>query len=311
MPFSSPKRWLPFLLALLLAACSSPGAEPLSYVDLSLREPLPAAAAAEITPLRMAVAAVISPQGTVESYADLADYLSRKLDRPVELVQRRTYAGVNDLIASHQVDLAFVCTSAYVEGREQFGMKLLVVPEIEGQRVYHSDLIVAAGSPARSMADLRDAVFAFTDPMSFTGRTYPTFLVQQLGDQPESFFRRTFFSYSHDKAIYAVAAGVADAAAVDSLVLDHVLRRDPDMADRIQVIHRSPPFAIPPVVVPPDLPVRQKAQLEEIFLAMDQDQAGRAVLDDLGIDRFVPLEDTAYDEVRALVQQTKRTPWAP
>ena len=46
----------------------------------------------------MVVAAVISPKGTVESYSPLLNYLEEKLNRPIELIQRRTYLEVNDLI---------------------------------------------------------------------------------------------------------------------------------------------------------------------------------------------------------------------
>ncbi|GAB4444909.1 MAG: hypothetical protein Kow00120_14770 [Anaerolineae bacterium] len=49
--------------------------------------------------------------------------------------------------------------------------------------------------------------------------------MQQLGRAPEAFFARTFFAYSHDDAIRAVAAGLADGAAVDSVVYDFALAR--------------------------------------------------------------------------------------
>jgi phosphonate transport system substrate-binding protein len=75
--------------------------------------------------------------------------------------------------------------------------------------------------------------------------------VQQLGHTPDTFFARTFFTYSHDNAIYAVADGVADGAAVDSLIYEFALLRDPDLANRVRIIHQSPPFGIPPVVVGP------------------------------------------------------------
>lgn len=300
---------IPFLL-LWLTACTQPD-DKIPYLDLNQRSAVPAAAAAEIVPLRLAVAAIISPQGTVESYGELADYLSRRLERPVELVQRRTYAEVNALVAEHKVDLAFVCTSAYVDGSASFGMELLVAPEINGESVYHSALIVQNDSTAQRMADLKGSVFAFTDPMSFSGRTYPTYLIHQLGTTPEDFFQRTFFTYSHDKAIRAVADGVADGAAVDSLVLAYALLRDPSLADAIRVIHRSQPFGIPPVVSPPDLPVRQRIVLQEILLTMHQDEAGQRILAHLGIDRFVEIEDAVYDEVRALVQEMEETAWMP
>jgi len=287
---------------LALASCgSTPRGEHVGFIDLSQRQPVPFAADVELAPLRVAVAAIISPQGTVDSYQGLADYLADQLDRPVELVQRRTYAEVNDLVARNAVDLAFVCTSAYVAGHDEFGMELLVAPEIEGKSVYHSQVIVPAASSATSIADLRGQVFAFTDPMSTTGTVYPTYLVQQLGETPAVFFERTFFTYGHDRAIEAVASGIADGAAVDSLVLDHALRRDPALAHLVKVIHESAAFGIPPVVVAPQLPPRQELELRDLLLNLALDPAGEQVLVELGIDHFVEADDGDYDGVRSLV----------
>ncbi|RLT45133.1 MAG: phosphate/phosphite/phosphonate ABC transporter substrate-binding protein [Chloroflexi bacterium] len=292
--------FLLFLLwTFLLAACVNPD-RAVAYIDLSRRQPLPAIAAAEVIPLRLAVAAIISPQGTAESYAELANYLGEKLHRPVQLIQRRTYAEVNDLVAEQDVDLAFVCTSAYIDGSNESGMQLLVAPEINGHIEYHSALIVPAGSSAETLADLRGRVFAFTDPMSFSGRVYPTYLVQEMGEDPEDFFSKTFFTYSHDRAIQAVAAGVADGAAVDSLVLEYAFKRKPEMKDQLRIIHLSPPFGIPPVVVPSGLPARQKTLLYETLLQMDGDSRGSEILNHLGIGRFVHITDSAYDEARRL-----------
>jgi phosphonate transport system substrate-binding protein len=122
-----------------------------------------------------------------------------------------------------------------------------------------------------------------------------------MGATPEGFFRRTFFTYSHDRAIQAVADGVADGAAIDSLVLTYALENDPSLKDRIRVVHTSEPFGIPPVVVPPNLPPRQKAQILDLLLTMNQDAEGRNVLAELGFDRFVIVDDAAYDGVRKLV----------
>jgi len=275
-------------------------AEELPYVDLSQREPLPAVAQAEVVPLRLAVAAVISPQGTFESYSALAAYLSDKLGRPVELVQRRTYAEVNDLIENGEVDVAFVCTSAYVIGHREFGMELLAAPQVNGETIYQSWLIVPVNSPANSMADLRGKTFAFTDPWSNSGRMYPTAVVKELGETPETFFGRTFFTYSHDDAIRAVADAVADGAAVDSLVYQYAVAREPELGERTKIIHRSPDFGIPPVVTSPHLRPQARAELENIFLDIANDPAGQAALHVLDIDRFVLTGDQYYDSVREL-----------
>lgn len=111
-------------------------------VDLNDPRPLPTPAGHEAVPLRVAVASVISPEGTVQSYSALLGYLEKKLNRPVELIQRRTYLEVNDLVEHGEVDVAFVCTSAYVEGHDTFGMELLVAPQFNGKTTHNSVLIV-------------------------------------------------------------------------------------------------------------------------------------------------------------------------
>lgn len=291
--------------ALLLGGCASAYSESLPHVSLRELHPLPTASA-NVAPLRVAVAAIISPQGTVASYQPLLDYLGLRLNRPVELVQRRTYAEANDLVRRNEVDLAFVCTRAYVLGAREFGMELLVIPQVHGQTVYHSVIIVRDDYPARTFADLRGSVFAFTDPLSNTGYLYPNVVLKRLGQTADSFFRRSFFTYSHDRAIDAVAQGLADAAAVDSLVLDYALARDSRLHSRIRVIDRSPTFGIPPVVVGPDVRPQLKAALQDILFDMATDPLGRQALQALDFERFVPGTDELYASVRDMEKE-----WGP
>jgi phosphonate transport system substrate-binding protein len=292
-------RFLLFFSLIFLIGCSATSTNT-AVIQLSSLQPLPEVPATKVKPLRVAVAAIISPQGTADSYAPLLNYMSNKLERPIQLVQRRTYAEVNELIKSGDVDLAFVCTSAYVVGERDFGMQLLAAPQVAGGTVYHSLLIVPADSPAQTMADLRDKVFAFTDPISNTGRNYPISLVKQLDETPESFFARTFYTYSHDDAIRAVANRVADGAAVDSLVYAFAIEREPELAAKTRVIHQSPPFGIPPVVVNPNIRPQLVNELQTILLQMADNVNGRFALQQAGIDQFVLVDDSIYDTAREL-----------
>jgi phosphonate transport system substrate-binding protein len=286
------------MLLFSLAGCVSTTSTPAAVkVDLNNLQPLPTAQESELLPLRVAIAAVISPEGTAESYAPLLDYLENSLGRPIELVQRRTYAEINDLIKNGDVDLAFVCTSAYIVGRRDFDMQLLVAPKVNGESYYHSQLIVPVDSSATSISDLRGMVFAFTDPMSFSGRMYPTYLLHQMGEAPAEFFQRTFFTYSHDDAIRAVADGLADGAAIDSLVLNFALARDPSLGEKIKVIYTSPPFGIPPVVVSPETRPQQRLLLTEIFLNMHINTAGLDALQSLDVDKFTVVSEDLYNTV--------------
>jgi phosphonate transport system substrate-binding protein len=196
--------------------------EAAGVIRLDRLEPLPAFQGENQTnTFKMAIAAVLSPTGNDTYYRPLIDYFAKALGRPARLIQRRNYQEINDLLARGGVDVAFVCTGAYL--REKGSMELLVVPRIGGKTTYHSLLIVNANSPVGSFEQLRGKVFAFTDPLSQTGYFYPISLLEQMGEQPESFFARTIFTYSHDRSINAVARGLVDGAAVDHLVYDQLL----------------------------------------------------------------------------------------
>ncbi len=306
------KRFVLLLFTVLLVSCSSVAQTPVAgSVDLNNLQPLPTLDGHDAVPLRVAVGAIISPKGTVESYSPLLDYLREKLNRPVELVQRRTYLEVNDLVEHGEVDIAFVCSGPYVQGHDSFGMELLVAPQVNGKTTYNSLLIVPASSNAQSMADLRGKVFAFTDPISLTGRLYSAYLVQQLGFTPETFFSKTFFTYSHDEAIRAVASGLADGATVDSMVYEYTLASDPSLANKVRVINRSPDFGIPPVVVSPLIRPQVRAELQTLLLNMDSDPKAKDALSSIGVERFVTIEDSAYDSVRALVSTASSSTMQP
>ncbi|UCH87023.1 MAG: phosphate/phosphite/phosphonate ABC transporter substrate-binding protein [Dehalococcoidia bacterium] len=280
----------------LLTACG--GDRP--QVDFSRQEPAAAEEAASPPSsgaLRMAVAPILSPVATSHRYEQLADYLAARLGERVELIQGKTYAEINDLVKSGDATLALVCTNPYLDGREEFGMELLVAPRVDGDTVYYSLLIVGGDEQAQSLDDLRGLTFAFSDPLSNTGRLAPLYQLALMGESPDSFFDRTIFTYAHDSSIRAVADGVVNAAAVDSVVFNHMRLSEPSLIGNVKVIERWGPYGIYPFVVNPRLDPEIKARLRQVLLDMHEDVEGKEILRNLGVDRFVVPNDNIYDSV--------------
>ena len=257
--------------------------------------------ASDKEPLRLAIASVISPDKTFKYYEEMIDYLSAKLHQPIKLIQREGYREVNDLIRLGKVDVAMVCSGAYTQGRSEFGMELLVAPEVNGKTVYYSYIIVASSADAQVIQDLKGKSFAFTDPLSNTGCLSPSYILKtQLNEAAETFFKEIKFTYSHDASIKAVAQGKVYGAAVDSLVYEYFKRTEPELIAKTRVIHISPPYGIPPVVVYPGLQPELKKKLQEVFLNMNLDINGKPILDNLMIDKFVVVNDSLYDSIRQM-----------
>lgn len=291
------------LLASTLVACAGSPRQQVRLADSAepaLAHPREDEPLSSVTPLRIAVASVISPRETFRSYQDLIGYLGNRVGRATEFIQRATYGEINALVRSGKLDLAFVCTLAFVEGRREFGMELLAAPVVRGRAEYFSYIVVPISSEATSLADLKGTVFAFTDPLSNSGWLAPTYQLLKRGQAPDAFFQRVIYTYSHDNSIRAVADRLVDGAAVDSLVYDGRMERQPELKRRLRVVERFGPFAAPPVVVNPALSGERKAALQTTLLSMHEDPEGRRILEDLGIDRFTILDDHAYDSVRAM-----------
>ncbi len=283
---------------LLLTACGRDSSEPrISFSDVeSAPENVPKLA----KPLRIAIASTVSPQRNLRDYERMLQYLGRKLGMPVDVVQRSGYSECIALLENREVDAAFVCSGPYVEAKERFGAEALVVPQVSGQGTYCAYVIARKDGPVRSFADLRGKVFAFTDPLSTTGKLYPAHVLTKLGSTAENYFSKTIFTWGHDNSVEAVAHGLADGAAVSSLVWEGLTKSGSNAASQTKVIERSAPFGMPPVVVHPRLDPELKKRLLRIFLSMHLDPEGKALLGQAGIERFSAGSDTAYDGVRRM-----------
>ncbi len=250
--------------------------------------------------LRIAVGAIISPAKSLTFYEDIFDYIGEKLGRGVEMVQRKTYAEVNFLLKERRIDAAFVCSRPYVEGHRDFGMELLCVPMCFGKTEYCSYFIVHKDSTIQNLEDLRGKLFAFSDPLSNTGMLIPTYTLAKMGETPELFFRKYIFTYSHDNSIRSVAEKFVDGAAVDSLIWEYLSVKEPQLTAQTRIILKSPPCAIPPVVISPGIDSELKEKLRSAFLNMHNDPRGRKILKRVLIDRFTVIEDGAYDSIRQM-----------
>jgi phosphonate transport system substrate-binding protein len=125
--------------------------------------------------IRVAVAAMISPKETLVYYRQLLDYIGTQLGREVQLIQRKTYGEINELLGKGYIDLAFICSGPYVVGKEKYGFDLLATPQVQKSHFYQSYLIVNKTSQFKQLEDLRGRIFAFTDPDSNTGKLVPTY----------------------------------------------------------------------------------------------------------------------------------------
>jgi phosphonate transport system substrate-binding protein len=284
---------------LMFAGCTKK--EKAKEVSLEERKPLKEEVVShEKTPLRIAIGAMITPKEGFAYYRRLLDYIGERLERPVEFVDKESYAEINELLRSGQLDAAFVCSGPYVEGHDEFGLELVVSPQAYGETVYYSYIIVNIDSPVKTFEELRGKSFAFTDPKSNTGKLVPTYMLAKMNETPDSFFKEYRFTYAHDKSIKAVSHALVDGAAVDSLIWEYSNKTNPEITSRTRIVLKSPPYGIPPFVASSGIDAETKEKLKEILLNIHKDEKGREMLKGMMIEKFVLADDSAYDSIREM-----------
>ena len=252
--------------------------------------------------LRFAVAAVLAPERTAEAYWRLSGWLAERLDRPVRVVQRRTYGEINDLLEGGKVDMALICTGAYLLGvAAGLDVEPLVVPLPPTGPSYYSLTVVRRDSGHRRFEDAAAGRMAFADPLSLSGHIYPLALALQRDLEPRAVLGHALHTYSHDNSIHAVADGIVDGAAVDSLVWDYEVLHDPEIVRNLRIVHRSPSLAIQPIVVPRSLDPALRDQIRAALLSLDESTEGRRILDGLGLISFELPAPDLYDDTQALI----------
>ncbi len=285
-------------LMLFIAGCASDERYETIDFDDTVRELRTEPGKQEGNVLRVAVGAMISPEKTIENYQELIEYIGRESGLATRIIQRKTYEEVNELIDRGDVDIAFICTGPYIQGKRDGGFEALATPVVRGEPFYQAYLIVHRDSPHETLSDLSGKVFAFTDPVSNTGAAVPTHWVAGLGETPETFFDRVHYTYSHDNSIMAVAASLVDGASIDGHIWEYYDQTDPENTSRTRIIRRSEPYGSPPLVASARLADSIKNRIRDAILEMHDSDAGAQILENLMIDRFVAPKDEWYETAR-------------
>lgn len=228
------------------------------------------------------------------------EVLESALGIPVEFVQRGTYAQVLDVLRSGQVDFAWICGYPYVLHQRE--LQLVAVPQWRGRPLYQSYLITDAERASVTLSDLRGRTFAYSDPLSNSGFLYMQHLLRSQGQDPARYFTRSFFTHSHRHVVEAVAEGLADAGAVDGYVWETLAELIPSLTRRTRVMQKSPDFGFPPIVASAGVGAADRQAFAAALFDMPSHAAGRAVLSDLRIDRFVTAEPELFRSIAEMAR---------
>jgi len=250
---------------------------------------------------------VLGLTGTVfkddlKNFMDWEKYLENQNDFDVKILFSKTYNEMNSLIKEGKVDVAYVCNSSYTKLDKEKTGKLLAIPIVKGSDKYYSYIITKKSMKAQSILDLKDKLFAFTDPDSNSGSIAPKYFLLNKGYDVKTFFKSYIYTYEHGESIKAVIDGFVDGASVDSIVYSRFGEKYQNEIKSIKIIQTLGPFTNSPIVVRSNLPQKQFNALQKSFSTMHLDTYGKTILKKLSLDRFDVPSGQDFTNVAKMVE---------
>jgi ABC-type phosphate/phosphonate transport system substrate-binding protein len=228
---------------------------------------------------------------------------SEGIDAPVGLA--RTNGELVDQWEQKNLLLSQTCGYPYVHTLMDKGVKIVGTPVYAvngglpaGQ--YRSVIVVKAGSPYKTLADLKGKKAGVNDWGSNSGMNL--FRAAVASSFTEDALKQGIFSSvtvtdGHLKSVRMIAAGQIDVASIDDVSYDLIKRDYPDLAAQTRILTETPAAPGLPMITSAqtdDATVRKMRVAIQDLIAHPDDDALRSALREMELTGFVVIDKQDY-----------------
>jgi phosphonate transport system substrate-binding protein len=236
----------------------------------------------------------------MERYEPLGEYLFRKTGTKVTFKILPRYGNIIDSFNSSGFDGAFFGSFTYTLAHAKIGVEALVRPvALDNTSTYYGMIFVRQDSRIRTARDMKGKRFAFVDKATTAGYLLPLEYFHHHGiSDYKGYMKETYFTGTHEDAIYDVLNGKADIGAAKSTVFERLAKADPRIMKELVVLERSPDVPENALALRKDIDASVRDLLKDALLTMNLDPDGKKVLERFGALKFIETTNKEYDVVR-------------
>lgn len=261
----------------------------LASVTLLALSPLLAASQEAPAGYRLGVFPYMAPRQTVELFGPVAASMQDALKRPVRLESATTFADFTRELAAGRYDIAHIQPFDYPDAVEKYGY--LPLARLDAPLV--SRLVVRADSRLQTIEDLRGTTIALPPAESAIARM----VLRALHDNrlvPGRDIEVRHFG-SHDSCLQQVWTSAASACGTAQAPLLVFEKR---MQAALRPIHDTPALPHSLFVVHRRVPAVHRIELQALVTGWNQNEAGLAMLKNLGFPGLVVPKPAEYAAMR-------------
>ncbi|MGE8943698.1 phosphate/phosphite/phosphonate ABC transporter substrate-binding protein [Leptospira interrogans] len=210
---------------------------------------------------------------TRKAYEPFFKHIAEKLGRDYELVVTTDWAGIAVALANGQADIAWMGPWGYVLANSEGGAQAIATVKYNGKPSYHAIIVSRPDTKIEKWPeDAKGLRLSLADVGSTSGWLVPTYYFKTIGIDP-----KTFFQYrdgaSHAAQILSVINDQVDLASDFDRNMSSFIDRGTFKPEQIKVVWTSDPLPNDPLVVRADLDKDLVKKVQEIVLAISDEQA--------------------------------------
>ena len=217
------------------------------------------------------------PDAMIAERTQLAEYLSKELGKPVEVIVPLSSAVILEGLSNGTIDLAYLAATDMLIALNEQTATLLLAGEIDGKTSYQSYWVTLKEKPYQSVLDLKAKPIAFSSKTSTSGYVIPLWDLRQknlISDsgKAEEFFGagNVWFGSGYVSAVERVLNGDAEAAAVSYYVLDKDKHLTAEQRQKLRRLADQGPVPTHVIAIRSQISDADRSALRDALLAMDK-----------------------------------------
>ncbi len=239
----------------------------------------------------------------VKKHEALLNYLQSELGiKEARLILAKDYNGILDKLSAGEIDIGWLGTAPYVEGKDKYRLKPLVKPIRFGSDSYRGIIITRQDSGIKRLTDLKGKRFAWVEKESASGYLFPKSLLVDAGMNPATDFSEASFLGKHDAVVLNVLLGKFDAGACYDDARNTL--KDKEKINELTILATTENIANEPLVCRDNLPEELQTKVKEALLKLNiDDPRYKKVLEECtDVQSFAPAVDDDYNSARKMLR---------
>lgn len=229
-------------------------------------------AAAEPVEINFGVISTESAANLKADWQPVLDDMQKKTGYKVKAFFANDYAGIIEAMRFGKVQMAWMGNKSGMEAVDRAGGEVFAqMTYADGSPGYWSLLITHKDSPYKTLDDVlkhgKEISYGAGDPQSTSGTLVPGYYLYAMnGVDPKTHYRSLRVG-NHESNLMATAARQIDVAITNTEVWGKFQKREPEKAQNIRILWKSPLIAADPLVWRGDLPGDVKSKVKGFFLS--------------------------------------------